>query len=291
MHPVGFSAVASKFWAMRFNRMVAIAFLGGFLCLPSPTLAAPTPTSGSSNCNHIPPMRSVDGLSGLGLCDGGNSVESSEPKSKSRNVLQVASTPFEILLEFASADEVLDYLVPRYPKVSFRPRPTMNGFYASGSFEDLLSIKRDVVWIDQPAYLSPLPATHVLQHISAEEALVALRHWVPQADFITEGNAVVHQNPNQSKAAVLVALGRLDRPSIRLRISREELSQAPPSHCQVPERRDRFECPLGDCGGVLHLTGLKRGDQIDSEPHKHPCAPFWVVHRDGQSVNIFVEFY
>lgn len=55
----------------------------------------------------------------------------------------------EFLLESASAAKVMGFLQGEYGDVEFIPHPTMNGFYAVGSREDILKLKEEVPKLDE----------------------------------------------------------------------------------------------------------------------------------------------
>lgn len=55
----------------------------------------------------------------------------------------------EFLLESAGAQKVMGFLQGEYPNVEFIPHPTMNGFYAVGSREDILKLKEEVPELDR----------------------------------------------------------------------------------------------------------------------------------------------
>lgn len=55
----------------------------------------------------------------------------------------------ECSLEDAEALKVIPLLKARYPKVEFKSHPVVNGFYARGSCEDLLNIKRELPLFDR----------------------------------------------------------------------------------------------------------------------------------------------
>lgn len=210
----------------------------------------------------------------------------------------LASSRFEVLFEEALAQEVLDgYLRSYYPRVTFWPHPTMNGFYAKGTRRELLSIKRDLLYLDHPNWNAPLPLLLPLRHLSGEEAVEGLKRWVPEADCVvgersqSGEESVLFRGPASARGAVLVSVGRLDRPTVRLRVSRDDLATCQPGRCALPQERKLFECPLTDCGGILHLLGLKSGDSVFEQVGGELPAPFWVVSRDEETVNIFVEFY
>ena len=55
----------------------------------------------------------------------------------------------EYLLEEAPSPKVVDFLQDEYSRVKFTPHPTLNGFYANGSRDDLLQIKRELANLDR----------------------------------------------------------------------------------------------------------------------------------------------
>lgn len=63
----------------------------------------------------------------------------------------------EYLLEDAPAAIVLEYLKKEYEEVKFTVHPKMNGFYATGSSEDLIQIKRDLQSLDSVPEPPPPP--------------------------------------------------------------------------------------------------------------------------------------
>lgn len=61
----------------------------------------------------------------------------------------------EILLENAQSAKVMSFLESQYKNVKFQAHPTVNGFYATGSKEDVLQIKREIPNLDK---VPPAPA-------------------------------------------------------------------------------------------------------------------------------------
>ena len=55
----------------------------------------------------------------------------------------------EWLLEYAPAYPVYEYLREQYPEVTFYVHPTMNGFFVHGPKESLLSIRRELQYLDR----------------------------------------------------------------------------------------------------------------------------------------------
>ena len=72
------------------------------------------------------------------------------------------SVRMEYLLEEAPAAKVVDFLKENYPRVKFTAHPTMNGFYANGSKEDLLQIKRELSNLDRVPEPPPPPLREFL---------------------------------------------------------------------------------------------------------------------------------
>ncbi len=68
----------------------------------------------------------------------------------------------EYLLEEAPSAKVLDFLKGSYPNVEFTAHPTMNGFYARGSREELLQIKRELGNLDRIPEPPPPPLREFL---------------------------------------------------------------------------------------------------------------------------------
>jgi len=66
-------------------------------------------------------------------------------------------TRMEFLLEAAPAAKVMTFLEAEYANVEFSKHPTMNGFYAQGSREDLLQIKRELSNLDRAPEPPPPP--------------------------------------------------------------------------------------------------------------------------------------
>lgn len=79
------------------------------------------------------------------------------PKTPANSVRQ------EILLEKAPAAKVIGFLQGQYKNVEFIPHPTMNGFYAVGSRQDILQIKNDVPNLDKIPDVPPPPQREFVQ--------------------------------------------------------------------------------------------------------------------------------
>lgn len=120
---------------------------------------------------------------------------------------------------------------------------------------------------------------------------MTIRQWVPAAQCEPTEDALVFRGEAQTRGRAIAALRELDYPLKRIRVSRRQLAEAPVSACAYPEYAAAWSCPKNDCGGFLHLTGLRAGDQVMTYPNReHPHAPFWAVYRGDERLNIFVDF-
>ncbi len=205
----------------------------------------------------------------------------------------VASTRMEYLLEEAPASEVMNFLRCIYPNAEFIPHPTMNGFYMNGTREDMLSVKRGLAHLDT---LSPLPeppetTTIAPKKLNPSELALMIRRRVPSSECEPAGGSLIFRGPATVRGRAIAALRELDYPLERIRVSRRQLAEAPAGACAYPNHSTAWGCPEGDCGGFLHLTGLRVGDEVMVHVEREdPRAPFWIVYRGGLRMNIFVEF-
>lgn len=140
----------------------------------------------------------------------------------------VADSPrMEYLLDTAPSARVLDFLKAQYPDVEFTPHPTQNGFYARGSREDLLQIKRELVNLDRLPAPSPptirefLPVRH-LDLANAQELIATL---VPDASLAVDPERrllIVESSPGliDHVRELLLELDRPEEPAASSELSR-----------------------------------------------------------------------
>lgn len=122
----------------------------------------------------------------------------------------------EYLLEEAPSAKVLDFLKGSYPNVEFTPHPTMNGFYARGSREDLLQIKRELANLDR---VPPPPAPPLREFLSVKygdinEVRALLSTLVPDVVYNvdTRLNLIIAEGSPGAIDQVRELLAELDRP-------------------------------------------------------------------------------
>ncbi len=207
-----------------------------------------------------------------------------------------ASTPPEFLVENLEIEEVIEYFRACYPQVQFwRRNPTGFSFYAAGTREEVLAIKRETAEMDQAGKIPNLPVASevALKYLRPDDAMALLRYRVPNVSGSAGQDRISLEGPPKLRNEAGLALLEIDRPSVWIKLTREQLAQLPTGVCKLPTRgtTDKFDCPKGDCGGFLHLTGLRPGDMIRWSAISSPGKPFWVVLRNKAETNIYVEFY
>ena len=206
-----------------------------------------------------------------------------------------ATTNPEFLLEEVQDEPIIEYVMACYPQMKVWRHPTMNGFYATGTREQLLELKRSLGELDQAGreLVIPKSAQVPLKHLRAKDALALLLYWVAGAKAEDWGDTISLEGPPKLRDEAGLALLEIDRPSVWIKLTREQLAQGPTGVCKLPKRgtTDTFDCPKGDCGGFFNLTGLRPGDMIRWSAISSPGKPFWVVLRNKAETNIYVEFY
>lgn len=122
----------------------------------------------------------------------------------------------EYLLEEASSAKVVDFLKAEYPRVKFTPHPTMNGFFANGSKEDLLQIKRELSNLDRvpPPPAPPLREFLPVKYGDISEVRGLLGTMVPDVSYnvdVRQNMLIVEGSPGAIDQ-VRELLAELDRP-------------------------------------------------------------------------------
>lgn len=122
----------------------------------------------------------------------------------------------EYLLEEAPAAKVVDFLKDEYGRVKFTPHPTMNGFYANGSKEDLLQIKRELANLDRVPEPPPPPLREFLpvKYGELTEIRGLLGTLVPDVQYnvdVRQNLLIVEGSPGAIDQ-VRELLAELDRP-------------------------------------------------------------------------------
>ncbi len=122
----------------------------------------------------------------------------------------------EYLLEEAPSAKVVDFLRGQYPGVEFTPHPTMNGFYARGSREDLLQIKRELANLDRIPEPPPAPLREFLsvKYGNLDEVRGLLSTLVPDVVYNvdTRLGVIIAEGSPGAIDQVRDLLAELDRP-------------------------------------------------------------------------------
>lgn len=132
-------------------------------------------------------------------------------------ILPADAVRMEYLLEEAPSAKVVDFLKDEYPKVKFTAHPTMNGFYANGSKDDLLQIKRELANLDRvpepPA--PPLREFLPVNYGAIDEVRGLLSTLVPDAQYNvdTRRNLLIVEGSPGAIDQVRELLAELDRPA------------------------------------------------------------------------------
>ncbi len=131
-------------------------------------------------------------------------------------VLPENSVRMEYLLEEAPSAKVVDFLRGQYPRVKFTSHPTMNGFYAEGSRDDLLQIKRELANLDRVPEPPPPPLREFLsiKYGDINEVRALLSTLVPDVQYNvdTRLNLLIAEGAPGAIDQVRELLAELDRP-------------------------------------------------------------------------------
>lgn len=119
----------------------------------------------------------------------------------------------EFILNQAPASDVLHDLSRRYARVKFIDHPTMNGFYAVGSTEEVLQIKRELPSLDLPPG-PPVKEVLRVKHSDAGEMRILLAALVPEVSYLSDDrlNLLMLEGQPRAVEAAKELLGELDRP-------------------------------------------------------------------------------
>lgn len=122
----------------------------------------------------------------------------------------------EYLLEEAPSAKVVDFLRGQYSRVRFIPHPTMNGFYAEGSRDDLLQIKRELANLDRVPEPPPPPLREFLsvKYGDINEIRALLSTLVPDVQYNvdTRLNLLIAEGSPGAIDQARELLAELDRP-------------------------------------------------------------------------------
>ena len=197
----------------------------------------------------------------------------------------------EYLLEEVPADALLPFVRRAFPNTRLTQHPTLNAFYANGSKDDLLEIKQVVTEVDH----NPIPRfpdrhrRHSVQWLKPKELEAALRSRFPQLAIQVSSNELLLDGPLPDVDQALVHTQKIDRKTIEVRVSLEDLRMAPPTCELLRDPPETVNCEP-TCQGPLHLLGLKPGDILPDFYNKPlRTTPEWFVERNGKNYRIVLD--
>ena len=136
------------------------------------------------------------------------------PKTASAKMAKNAVTQ-EFFLEVAPAAKIMEFLGGQYPDVTFTAHPTMNGFYARGTAEDLKAIKAALPNLDQMPPAPPAPRREYLpvNYAKVADMATAIKSLVPEAQVIPDErlSLLIVEGSDEIISRVEEVLANLDR--------------------------------------------------------------------------------
>lgn len=136
------------------------------------------------------------------------------PKTASAKMAKNAVTQ-EFFLEVAPAAKIMEFLGGQYPDVTFTAHPTMNGFYARGTVDDLKAIKAALPNLDQLPPAPPAPRREYLpvNYAKVADMATAVKSLVPEAQVIPDErlSLLVVEGSDEIISRVEEVLANLDR--------------------------------------------------------------------------------
>ena len=136
------------------------------------------------------------------------------PKTASAKMAKNAVTQ-EFFLEVAPAAKIMEFLGGQYPDVAFTAHPTMNGFYARGTVDDLKAIKAALPNLDQMPPAPPAPRREYLpvNYAKVADMATAIKSLVPEAQVIPDErlSLLIVEGSDEIISRVEEVLANLDR--------------------------------------------------------------------------------
>ena len=137
------------------------------------------------------------------------------PKTKSSSVRRNLAEQ-EFVLEAAPAANIVEFLKGQYPDVVFTPHPTINGFYAKGTQQELKEIKSKLPNLDQVPAPAPAPRREYItvNYGKADEIQTLLTTLVPDIGLNLDKRMgiLVVEGTDEQIEQVQEILANIDRP-------------------------------------------------------------------------------
>lgn len=137
------------------------------------------------------------------------------PKTKSSSVRRNLAEQ-EFVLEAAPAANIVEFLKGQYPDVVFTPHPTINGFYAKGTQQELKEIKSKLPNLDQIPAPPPAPRREYItvNYGKADEIQTLLTTLVPDVGLSLDKRMgiLIVEGTDEQIEQVQEVLANIDRP-------------------------------------------------------------------------------
>ncbi|NMA28268.1 MAG: AMIN domain-containing protein [Burkholderiales bacterium] len=122
----------------------------------------------------------------------------------------------EFLLEVAPAAKVVDFLKVQYPDVEFTQHPTLNGFFAKATRDELRQIKAAIPGLDQVPEPPPAPRREFIpiKYGELRQVQALAKTLVPDLEYNTDDrlNLLIVEGSDASIEALQELLATIDRP-------------------------------------------------------------------------------
>lgn len=199
----------------------------------------------------------------------------------------------EYLLEEASSAKVVDFLKNEYPRVKFTPHPTMNGFFANGSKEDLLQIKRELANLDRvpPPPAPPLREFLPVKYGDISEVRGLLGTMVPDVSYnvdVRQNLLIVEGSPGAIDQ-VRELLAELDRPAEQVMVDLKVVDISDNGTKSLGVSLGQPNAPFSVSTSFTEATVGQRVVRTPTGPVLDPAVPLQVPIRVPFSVASFAR--
>ncbi len=214
---------------------------------------------------------------------------------------KAAAVPFdavrrEFSLNRAPSDKVTGFLQSQYPRVKFIAHPTVNGFYAVGSEQDLNQIQSELANLDQapPAPAPPQREFVRVNYGEASEVAGMLAAMVPDVNMTVDerqGMIIMDGAPGAVDTA-LELLGELDRPREQVMIDMKvvDLSETGQKDLGVTwggtaETEGQYNIGMNEADGVDFLESFTIGSLERSPITLNASIQFLISQNLAKSIS------
>jgi type II secretory pathway component GspD/PulD (secretin) len=180
----------------------------------------------------------------------------------------------EFLLEVAPAAKVTEFLKLQYPDVEFTQHPTLNGFFAKATRDELRQIKASIPGLDQVPEPPPAPRREFIpvKYGDLRQVQALAKTLVPDLEYNTDErlNLLIVEGADASIEALQELLATIDRPQdqVMLDVKVVDLTESGGKNLGVtwgaPNAPGSFQTTFGEVVPVLNApAGSITNDQLD----------------------------